>query len=44
VIVDSPQGVIGNLSIVIGTHAPGRLTENDFIVAAKIDQMPVKLR
>jgi 4a-hydroxytetrahydrobiopterin dehydratase len=33
-----------NLSIAIWTHAAGGLTENDFILAAKIDQIPVKLR
>ena len=32
-----------NLSIAIWTHAAGGLTENDFILAAKIDQIPVKL-
>jgi 4a-hydroxytetrahydrobiopterin dehydratase len=33
-----------NLSIAIWTHAAGGLTENDFILAAKIDQIPVKLK
>jgi 4a-hydroxytetrahydrobiopterin dehydratase len=33
-----------NLSIAISTHAAGGLTENDFILAAKIDQIPVKLK
>jgi 4a-hydroxytetrahydrobiopterin dehydratase len=33
-----------NLSIAIWTHAAGGLTENDFILAAKIDEIPVKLR
>jgi 4a-hydroxytetrahydrobiopterin dehydratase len=32
------------LSIAIWTHAAGGLTENDFILAAKIDQVPVKLK
>ena len=30
--------------IEIWTHAVGGLTENDFILAAKIDQLPVELR
>jgi 4a-hydroxytetrahydrobiopterin dehydratase len=33
-----------NVSITIWTHAAGGLTENDFILAAKIDQIPVSLR
>jgi 4a-hydroxytetrahydrobiopterin dehydratase len=33
-----------NLSIDIWTHAAGGLTENDFILAAKIDEIPVKLK
>jgi 4a-hydroxytetrahydrobiopterin dehydratase len=33
-----------NLKIVLWTHAVGGLTENDFIVAAKINQLPVQLR
>jgi 4a-hydroxytetrahydrobiopterin dehydratase len=33
-----------NLSIAIWTHAAGGLTENDFILAAKIDQIPVNLK
>ena len=33
-----------NLSIAIWTHAVGGLTENDFILAAKIDEIPVKLK
>ena len=33
-----------NLSIAIWTHAAGGPTENDFILAAKIDQIPVKLK
>ena len=32
-----------NLSIEIWTHAIGGLSENDFILAAKIDQLPIKL-
>jgi 4a-hydroxytetrahydrobiopterin dehydratase len=31
-----------NLSIEIWTHAIGGLSENDFILAAKIDELPVK--
>ena len=30
--------------IEIWTHAVGGLTENDFILAAKIDQLPIKVR
>ena len=33
-----------NLAIELSTHAVGGLTENDFIVAAKIDALPVKLK
>lgn len=33
-----------NVSIEIWTHAIGGLSENDFILAAKIDRLPVKLR
>jgi 4a-hydroxytetrahydrobiopterin dehydratase len=33
-----------NLKIVLWTHAAGGLTENDFILAAKINQVPVQLR
>ena len=33
-----------NLKIVLWTHAVGGLTENDFILAAKINQLPVQLR
>jgi len=33
-----------NLSIEIWTHAIGGLSENDFILAAKIDQLPVDLK
>ncbi len=33
-----------NLAIEIYTHAIGGLSENDFILAAKIDQLPIKLK
>jgi 4a-hydroxytetrahydrobiopterin dehydratase len=33
-----------NVAIEIWTHAIGGLSENDFILAAKIDQLPVVLR
>ena len=33
-----------NVSIELSTHAVGGLTENDFILAAKIDQLPVELK
>ena len=33
-----------NVSIELWTHAIGGLSENDFILAAKIDQIPVKLK
>lgn len=33
-----------NVSIEIWTHAIGGLSENDFILAAKIDQVPVELK
>ena len=33
-----------NVSIEIWTHAIGGLSENDFILAAKIDQIPVELK
>jgi 4a-hydroxytetrahydrobiopterin dehydratase len=33
-----------NLAIEIGTHAIDGLSENDFILAAKIDQLPVELK
>jgi 4a-hydroxytetrahydrobiopterin dehydratase len=33
-----------NLSIELWTHAIGGLSENDFILAAKIDQLPIKLQ
>ena len=33
-----------NVAIELSTHAVGGLTENDFILAAKINQVPVELR
>ncbi len=33
-----------NVSIELWTHAIGGLSENDFILAAKIDQLPVDLQ
>jgi 4a-hydroxytetrahydrobiopterin dehydratase len=33
-----------NVTIEIWTHAVGGLTENDFILAAKIDALPVELK
>lgn len=33
-----------NLAIEIWTHAIGGLSENDFILAAKIDQLPIELK
>jgi 4a-hydroxytetrahydrobiopterin dehydratase len=33
-----------NMAIELSTHAIGGLSENDFILAAKIDQLPVKLK
>lgn len=33
-----------NVSIEIWTHAIGGLSENDFILAAKIDALPIELR
>jgi 4a-hydroxytetrahydrobiopterin dehydratase len=33
-----------NLSVELWTHAIGGLSENDFILAAKIDQLPVTLK
>jgi 4a-hydroxytetrahydrobiopterin dehydratase len=33
-----------NLSIELWTHAVGGLTENDFIMAAKINALPVQVR
>ena len=32
------------VAIELSTHAIGGLSENDFIVAAKIDQLPVRLK
>jgi 4a-hydroxytetrahydrobiopterin dehydratase len=32
------------VTIVLWTHAVGGLTENDFILAAKINQVPVQVR
>ena len=33
-----------NVAIELSTHAVGGLTENDFILAAKIDPLPVELK
>jgi len=33
-----------NAAIELSTHAIGGLSENDFILAAKIDQLPVELK
>jgi len=33
-----------NLSIELWTHAIGGLSENDFILAAKIDQLPIEVK
>ena len=33
-----------NVAIELSTHAVGGLTENDFILAAKIDKLPVELK
>jgi 4a-hydroxytetrahydrobiopterin dehydratase len=33
-----------NISIALSTHAIGGLSENDFILAAKIDQLPIELK
>jgi 4a-hydroxytetrahydrobiopterin dehydratase len=33
-----------NVAIELSTHAVGGLTMNDFILAAKIDQVPVELK
>lgn len=33
-----------NVTIEIWTHAVGGLTENDFILAAKVNQVPVQLK
>jgi len=32
------------VSVELSTHAIGGLSENDFILAAKIDQLPVELK
>lgn len=33
-----------NIALELSTHAVGGLTENDFILAAKIDQLPMELK
>ncbi|SIO60002.1 4a-hydroxytetrahydrobiopterin dehydratase [Singulisphaera sp. GP187] len=33
-----------NVTIVLWTHAIGGLSENDFILAAKINQIPIKVK
>jgi 4a-hydroxytetrahydrobiopterin dehydratase len=33
-----------NVALELSTHAVGSLTENDFILAAKVDQLPVELK
>ncbi len=33
-----------NIKIELTTHAIGGLSENDFILAAKIDELPIKLK
>ena len=33
-----------NVSVALWTHAIGGLSENDFILAAKIDQLPIELK
>lgn len=33
-----------NVAVELWTHAIGGLSENDFILAAKIDQLPVKVK
>ena len=33
-----------NVSVELWTHAIGGLSENDFIVAAKIDELPIALK
>jgi 4a-hydroxytetrahydrobiopterin dehydratase len=33
-----------NVAVELATHAIGGLSENDFILAAKIDQLPVELK
>ena len=34
----------GYVTVHLFTHTAGGLTENDFILAAKIDQLPVELK
>ncbi|MBI2825974.1 MAG: 4a-hydroxytetrahydrobiopterin dehydratase [Planctomycetia bacterium] len=41
---DLHLGGYRNVAIEIWTHAIGGLSENDFILAAKIDQVPVQLK
>ena len=33
-----------NVGVALSTHAIGGLSENDFILAAKIDKVPIKLK
>ena len=33
-----------NVAVELSTHAVGGLTENDFILAAKIDRVPIELK
>jgi len=33
-----------NVAVELSTHAIGGLSENDFILAAKVDQLPVELK
>ena len=33
-----------NVAVELWTHAIGGLSENDFILAAKIDQLPIELK
>jgi 4a-hydroxytetrahydrobiopterin dehydratase len=33
-----------NVAIELSTHALGALSENDFILAAKLDELPVELK
>jgi 4a-hydroxytetrahydrobiopterin dehydratase len=33
-----------NVAVELSTHAIGGLSENDFILAAKIDQLPVEIK
>lgn len=41
---DLHLGGYRNVTIEISTHAIGGLSENDFILAAKIDRLPVELK